>query len=70
MLEIKKKQLHDLIDSLPEDKLPSAYDFFLNILDEETEDLTEEDEKDIDEALSEYERGEYYTFEEVFGDDK
>lgn len=69
MLE-KRKQLHDLIDGLPDDKLPDAFEFFLSIIGEEPEEITEEDKKDIEEAIAEYERGEYYTLEEVFGDDK
>lgn len=66
-LEIKK-QFHKFIDSLPETKLPKLYDLFINIIDEEDEELTEEDRAELKQARKDLENGETFSFEEVFKD--
>jgi len=50
-LEINKDMLHKLIDSIPKEKLPKAYDLFIRVLDEEDEALTKEELAEIEQAM-------------------
>lgn len=68
--EKKRKQLIDIINGLPAEKLPEAYDFFIDLFGEEPEEINEQDKKDIQEAIEEYKKGEAYSFDEVFGEDE
>lgn len=61
-----REMLHKLIDDLPSDKLPKAADLFEKIIGEET--LSDEDKKDLDIARKEIANGEFYSFDEVFGE--
>ncbi|MDC3426293.1 hypothetical protein NC797_17565 [Aquibacillus sp. 3ASR75-11] len=49
-LEINKDMLHKLIDSIPNEKLPKAYELFIDLLDEDDEKLTEDELAEIDQA--------------------
>lgn len=69
MHEKMRKQLKDMIDHLDEHKLRKYYKQLLSELTLiETEELTEEKKREIQQILDEYKNGEYYTFEDVFGE--
>ena len=68
-----KKKLHELIDSiddehilnvLNEEVVPYVIENRKKELDEEDDDLTEEQLKELDEAIAEVDRGETITYEE------
>ncbi len=68
-MAVSREQFHRLIDALSDDKL----DFLARKLPELIPDiddawLSSQDMKEIQEARAEFARGEYATFEEVFGD--
>lgn len=63
-----KKQFHDLIDSIPEDKLPKLFELFLNLIEEEKEELSNTEIEEIRQAKNDLKNGETYSFEEVFKD--
>lgn len=65
-LHINKDMLHKIIESIPNEKLPKAYDLFIELLEEEDEKLTEEELAEIAQAMKELENGESYAFDEVF----
>ncbi|MDC3413689.1 hypothetical protein [Terrihalobacillus insolitus] len=67
-LEINKDMLHKLIDSIPNEKLPKAYELFIDLLDEDDEKLTEDELAEIDQAIDDLKNSETYSFEEVFKD--
>ncbi|WP_066299346.1 hypothetical protein [Bacillus sp. FJAT-29937] len=68
MLEEKRKQLHDLINAAPSEKL-SELEKLIRITLIPEEKPTEEEKKIIEQAEKEFINGETYSFEEVFGNE-
>ena len=62
---IDRKQLHRLVDQLPEEKLPRLNDIFLNIFDEEKSELNYKAKKEIDEARKRIKDGDYISLDEL-----
>lgn len=60
---IDRKELHRLVDQLPEDKLPRIEDLFHYLLDED-EEFNDETKQEIEEGLKAYKRNEFVTLEE------
>lgn len=63
MVMIDRKELHRLVDQLPEDKLPRMSDLFYHLFDED-EEFSDETKREIKEGLEAYQRGEYVTLDE------
>ncbi|WP_458947741.1 hypothetical protein [Oceanobacillus sp. CAU 1775] len=66
-----RKELHRLVDQLPEEKLPLMGDFFRYLFEEEELELNDETKKEIDEARERVKGGEYVSLDELleeFGD--
>lgn len=62
---IDRKELHRLVDALPEEKLPLMSDFFHHLFDEEESELNDEAKKEVDEARERVKGGEYVTLDEL-----
>jgi hypothetical protein len=62
---IDRKELHRLVDQLPEEKLPRMGDFFRYLFDEEELELNDETKKEVDEARERVKDGEYVTLDEL-----
>lgn len=62
---IDRKELHRLVDELPEEKLPRMSDFFRHLFDEEELELNDETKKEVDEARERVKDGEYVTLNEL-----
>lgn len=62
---IDRKELHRLVDELPEEKLPRVSDFFRLLFDEEEMELNDETKKEVDEARERVKDGEYVTLNEL-----
>ncbi|MFD2762080.1 hypothetical protein [Lentibacillus juripiscarius] len=60
-----RKELHRLVDELPEEKLPRMGDFFRHLFDEEELELNDETKKQVDEARERVKNGEYVTLDEL-----
>lgn len=60
-----RKELHRLVDELPEEKLPRMGDFFRHLLDEEELELNDEMKKEVDEARERIKNGKYVTLDEL-----
>jgi len=60
---IDRKELHRIIDTLPEDKLPRLSELFRHLM-EEDEDFNVETKQEIREGLKEYQHGEFVTLDE------
>lgn len=61
----KREDLKNIIDSLPEELLPSATEFLKSLIPEDDEPLTEEELKQIVQAKEDIKNGEYVTLEEL-----
>lgn len=61
----KKEELKRIIDSMPEEMLPSPTEFLKSLIPEDDEPLTEEELKRIAKAQEEIEKGNYVTLEEL-----
>ena len=68
MIEEKRKELHDLINAAPSEKLKEL-EKLIRITLITQEEPTEEEKKIIEQAEKEFINGEIYSFEEVFGDE-
>ena len=68
MIDEKRKELHDLINAAPSEKLKELEKLIRITLIPEGQ-PTEEEMKIIEQAEEEFENGETYSFEEVFGDE-
>lgn len=71
-MALRKEALYELIDKLPKEKYHDVFKYLKELHDTFEYDIetpSEQDRKDIEAARKEREKGEYYTFEEVFGDD-
>lgn len=68
MIDEKRKELHDLINAAPSEKLKELEKLIRITLIPEGQ-PTEEEMKIIEQAEKEFENGETYSFEEVFGDE-
>ncbi|WP_164669674.1 hypothetical protein [Virgibacillus doumboii] len=62
---IDRKELHRLVDELPEEKLPRMSDFFRQLFDEEELELNDETKREVDEARGRVKDGEYVTLDEL-----
>jgi hypothetical protein len=62
---IDRKELHRLVDELPEEKLPRMGDFFRHLFDEEELELNDETKKEVNEARKRVKDGEYVTLDEL-----
>lgn len=62
---IDRKELHRLVDELPEEKLPRMGDFFRHLFDEEELEWNDETKKEVDEARERVNDGEYITLDEL-----
>ncbi|SFE02640.1 hypothetical protein SAMN05216238_107113 [Lentibacillus persicus] len=62
---IDRKELHRLVDKLPEEKLPRMNDFFRHLFDEEELELNDETKKELDEARERVKDGKYVTLNEL-----
>ncbi|MFD1067066.1 hypothetical protein [Oceanobacillus locisalsi] len=63
---IDRKELHRLVDELPEEKLPRMVEIFRHLFDEEELELNDETKKEVDEARERVKDGEYVTLDELF----
>jgi hypothetical protein len=68
MMAISRKELHHIIDKIPENRLPSIEDLLNRIYEEEQEELSVSEATEIDTAKKRMVKGEYATFDDVFGD--
>lgn len=62
----QRKQFHDFIDNLPEDKLPDLWDIFVSIIDKEDEKLSKEEEQSLNRGIKEIESRETISFDELY----
>ncbi len=62
---IDRKELHRLVDVLPEDKLPRMGEFFRHLFDEEEMELNDETKREVDEARERVQDGKYVTLDEL-----
>ncbi|MEK3888033.1 hypothetical protein [Bacillus sp. FSL K6-3431] len=69
-MAIWKEDIHKMIEGLPEEKLKKVMQFLKHLESLDEIEVGKETEHSIKESLEEYNKGEYYTFEEVFGDDE
>lgn len=60
-----RKELHRLVEELPEEKLPRMKDFFRHLFDEESLELNDETKKEVDKARERIKSGEYVTLDEL-----
>lgn len=67
-MAISRKALHDIIDQISEDRLPTISELLNRIYEEEQAELSTDEALEIDEAKQRILKGEYATFDEVFGD--
>lgn len=58
-----RKELHRLIDALPEEKLPIIGDLFRDLFDEE--ELEDEVKKEVNEARERVKNGEYLSLDDL-----
>lgn len=65
---IDRKDLHRLVDELPEEKLPRMGDLFRHLFDEEELELDDETKKEVDEARKRVKDGEYVTLDKLLED--
>ncbi len=65
---LNREELHRLIDRLPEDKLPAVSDLLEKIYEIDDEKLSPEELKEIEAAKKRVAKGEFDTFDDVFGD--
>lgn len=63
-----RKELHRLVDELPEEKLPRMADFFRHLFDEEELELNDETKEAMDAARERIKGGEYVTLDGLFED--
>ncbi|AXF56548.1 hypothetical protein [Salicibibacter kimchii] len=62
---IERKELHRLVDELPEEMLPRMEDFFRHLFDEEELELNDETKKEVNEARERIKDGEHVTLDEL-----
>ncbi|QQK77382.1 hypothetical protein HUG15_18535 [Salicibibacter cibarius] len=62
---IERKELHRLVDELPEEMLPRMEDFFRHLFDEEELELNDEIKKEVNEARERIKDGGYVTLDEL-----
>ena len=62
---IDRKELHRLVDKLPEEMLPRMEDIFRHLFDEEEWELNDETKREVDEARERVKDGEYVTLDEL-----
>ncbi|MTW86647.1 hypothetical protein F3157_13400 [Virgibacillus dakarensis] len=65
---MNRKELHWMVDKLPEDKLPRLSDFFQHIFDEDKLELNDTTKKEIDQARERINKGEYVTLADLLKD--
>lgn len=58
-----RKELHQIVDKLPEDKLPRLSELFHHLI-EEDEEFNDETKQEIEEGLKAYQYGEFVTLDE------
>lgn len=62
---IDRKELHRLVDVLPEEKLSRMSDFFRRLFNEEELELNDGTKKEVDEAHERVKDGEYVALNEL-----
>ena len=62
---IERKELHRLVDELPEEMLPRMEDFFRHLFDEEELELNDETKKEVNQARERIKDGESVTLDEL-----
>ena len=65
---VTKEELHGLLESLPESRLEEVRDL-MRVLLEESDSLTEDEERELREGQKEVERGEWVWWEDVRRED-
>ncbi|WP_158701717.1 hypothetical protein [Lentibacillus sp. Marseille-P4043] len=60
-----RKELHRLVEELPEEKLPRMGDFFRYLFDEDELELNDETKKEVDKARERIKSGEHVTLDEL-----
>ncbi len=60
-----REELHQIIDKLPEDKLPRMKDFFRHLFDEDEFEVNEKTKKEIDQARERIKNDDYITLEDL-----
>jgi hypothetical protein len=60
-----RKELHRLVDELPEEKLPRMDDLFRYLFDEEELELNDEIKEEVDEARERVKDGEYVSLNKL-----
>lgn len=65
---MNRKELHRMVDQLPENKLPRMHDFFQHIFDEDELELNDETKKEINQARERINNGEYATLDDLLED--
>jgi hypothetical protein len=66
---MERKELHRLVEELPEEKLPRMGDLFRYLFDEEELELNDETKKEVDKARERIKSGEYVTLDELLRED-
>lgn len=69
-MAVRREDIHKMIDELSDEKLPKVQKFLLELECSDEIIISKKTERSIKESLEEYKKGEYYTFEEVFGEDE
>lgn len=67
-MSVSRKHLHEIIDRISEERLPSMNELLKRIYEEEEEELSPKELAELDEAKKRIQEGEYSTFEDVFGE--
>ena len=67
-MSIARQRLHELIDQIADERLPEVIDLLSRFYEEDQELLSESELHEIDLAKERIAKGEYATFDEVFGD--
>lgn len=62
---IDRKELHRLVEELPEGKLPQMADLFRHLFDEKKLELNDETKKEVDEARERVKDEEYVTLDQL-----
>ncbi|MHA6250874.1 hypothetical protein [Oceanobacillus sp. CAU 1775] len=64
---VSKWDLFKLIEKLPDEKYAEIKSYLDKLINLEEAFLDKESKDELEKSLDEYEKGEYFTFDEVFG---
>lgn len=68
-MAVRREEIHKLVEVVPEDKLTELKKIICKMTALEEDEPTKEEREAIKQAMKEYENGETYTFDEIFGED-